>query len=186
MLGTQTNSVHQYQRPDAALPLDPARTTLTGDAEEFKLDKISGQHLQFESALQRRSPGFDSNELGFLRRADQTSWNTWAGYFDRKSNLFYNRFQWNNNWWQYWTTAGLPLERAYNTNVHITFKNNSSFHMGGTLRQLGSTYNDRAARGGPAVRQDHLHLTVAFHTGERSPGAGAIRVAELLPGRRGP
>jgi hypothetical protein len=150
----QTSGVHQYQRPDADLPLDPNLTVLGGDAEEFKFGKIGGQHLMFESAYQRRSPGFETNDMGFLRRADQTSWNTWAGFFDRKARKYYNNFQLNNNWWQYWTTAGLPLEAAYNTNVHITFKNNVGWHMGGTIGQLGTTYDDRGARGGPAIRQD--------------------------------
>src|SRR6185312_17174367 len=58
------------------------------------------------------------------------------------------------NWWQYWTAGGLAQEAAYNTNVHINLKNNWGWHMGGTLGQLGTTYDDRAARGGPAVRQD--------------------------------
>jgi len=40
----------------------------------------------------------------------------------------------NNNWWQWWTTDGLALERAYNTNTHITFKNYWGWHMGGTVR----------------------------------------------------
>ena len=150
----QTNGVHLYQRPDASLPLDPTRTVLEGDAEELKFGKIAGQHLQFESALQRRSPGFETNDLGYLRRADQTSWNTWMGIFDRHARKYYNNLQLNNNWWQYWTTDGLPLEAAYNTNLHITFKNNWGLHTGGTLGQLGTTYDDRAARGGPAVRQD--------------------------------
>jgi hypothetical protein len=146
--------VHYYQRPDANLPLDSNRTTLTGDAEELKIGKVGGQHLMFESSYQRRSAGFETNDLGYLRRADQQSWSTWAGYFDRNERKYYNRFQWNNNWWQYWTTEGLPLEAAYNTNLHITFKNNWGWHMGGTVGQLGTTYDDRAARGGPAVRQD--------------------------------
>jgi hypothetical protein len=68
--------------------------------------------------------------------------------------LFYNRFQWNNNWIQQWTAPGLPLEAAYNSNVQITLKNNWGWHMGGTLGQMGTTYDDRLARGGPAVRQD--------------------------------
>jgi hypothetical protein len=162
----QTNSVHQYQRPDANLPLDPNRTVLSGDAEEFKLGKIGGEHLLFESAYQRRSPGFEINDLGYLRRADQVSWNTWVGYFDRKQRFFYNRFQLNNNWWQYWSTDGLPLEAAYNTNTHITFKNSWGWHMGGTLGQLGTTYDDRTARGGPAVRQSSYISPWFFMNGD--------------------
>lgn len=154
ILGLQTDAVHYYQRPDAGLPLDSNRTVLGGDAEEFKVDKIGGQHIMFESAYQRRSAGFEVNDLGYLRRADQQSWSTWVGFFDRREHLFYKRFQLNNNWWQYWTTAGLPQEAAYNTNVHITLKNDWQFHTGGTIGQLGSTYDDRASRGGPAVRQD--------------------------------
>ncbi len=154
ILGVETDAVHYYQRPDAGLPLDSNRTSLDGDAEEFKFDKVGGQHLMFESAYQRRSAGFEINDLGFLRRADQQSWSTWVGYFDRQQRALYNRFQWNNNWWQYWTTDGLPLEAAYNSNVHITAKNNWSWNMGGTLGQLGTTFDDRGARGGPAIRQD--------------------------------
>ncbi|HKW09225.1 MAG TPA: DUF5916 domain-containing protein [Gemmatimonadaceae bacterium] len=154
MQALQTNSVHGYQRPDARLPLDSNRTVLGGDAEEFKFDKVGGQHLLFESAYQRRSAGFEINDIGYLRRADQTSWSTWVGYFDRNERFFYQRLQWNNNWWQYWTTDGLPLEAAYNTNMHITLKNNWGLHFGGTLGQLGATYDDRSARGGPAIRQD--------------------------------
>ena len=165
MLSLQTNSVHGYQRPDARLPLDSNRTVLGGDAEEFKFDKVSGQHLLFESAYQRRSPGFEINDLGYLRRADQTSWSTWVGWFDRNERFFYQRLQWNNNWWQYWTTDGLPLEAAYNTNFQITLKNNWGVHFGGTLGQLGATYDDRSARGGPAFRQDRYVAPWAFING---------------------
>jgi hypothetical protein len=155
MQALQTNSVHGYERPDARLPLDSNRTALGGDAEEFKFAKVGGQYLLFESAYQRRSPGFEINDIGYLRRADQTSWSTWVGFFDRNERFFYQRFQWNNNWWQYWTsTDGLPLEAAYNTNLHITLKNNWGLHFGGTVGQLGATYDDRSARGGPAIRQD--------------------------------
>jgi len=154
MLGLQTGAVHYYQRPDANLPLDSNRTLLTGDAEELRLGKIAGKHLMFETSYQRRSPGFEVNDLGYLQRADQQSWNTWMGFFDRTQRKLYQRLQWNWNWWQYWATDGLPLEAAVNTNFHLNFKGNSGIHTGGTLGQLGTTYDDRAARGGPAVRQD--------------------------------
>jgi hypothetical protein len=166
ILAMQRNGVHNYQRPDADLPLDSSRTVLRGDAEELKFGKFGGQHLNFESAIQRRSPGFEINDLGFLRRADQVSWSTWAGLFDRKQRRYYNSFQLNNNWWQYWTTDGLPLEAAYNTNLHINFKNNWGLHTGGTVGQLGTVYDDRAARGGPAVRQDRYVAPWLFITGD--------------------
>ncbi len=154
MLALQTDAVHYYQRPDAGLPLDSNRTLLGGDAEEFKFGKVGGEHLMFQSAYQRRSAGFEVNDLGYLRRADEQSWNTWAGFFDRHQRALYNRLQWNSNWMQYWTTSGLPLEAAYNTNIHLTARNNWSWNMGATLGQLGTTYDDRSARGGPAIRQD--------------------------------
>ena len=152
--GIQTDAVHDYQRPDAGLPLDSTRTTLAGNAQSLNFAKVGGQHLLFETSYDRNSAGFEVNDLGYLQRADQTSWSTWAGYFDRHQRRWYNRFQWNFNWWQNWTTSGLPLERAFNTNTHITFRNNWQWNMGGTWGQLGTTYDDRGARGGPAVRQD--------------------------------
>jgi hypothetical protein len=162
----QQNSAHYYQRPDARLPLDVTRTSLTGDAEELKFGKVGGQHLMFETAYLRRSPGFEINDMGFLRRADQQNWSTWVGYFDRREHLFYKRFQLNNNWWQYWTTDGLPLEAAYNMNTHINLKNYWGLHMGGTAGQLGTTYDDRAARGGPAVRNDPYLAPWMFINGD--------------------
>ena len=151
--GTQRDATHYYQRPDA-MRFDSTRTSLSGDVEALGFGKVGGNHLLFQTNYERRSPGFDINDLGYLQRADQVAWSTWAGYFDRHTRKLYQRFQWNFNWWQYWTTAGLPEERAFNTNTHTTFRNTWSLHFGGTVGQLGTTYCYSCARGGPAVRQD--------------------------------
>ena len=47
--------------------------------------------------------------------------------------------RWNFNNWEYWSVAGLPTERAFNTNVHTQFNNRWWLHMGGTLGQIGAT-----------------------------------------------
>ena len=151
---TQTDATHFYQRPDAGVAFDSTRTSLAGDAEGLQFGKVGGNHLLFQTNVERRSPGFETNDLGYLRRADQLAWSTWAGFFDRHTRKLYQRFQWNFNWWQYWTTQGLPEERAFNTNTHTTFNNTWSLHFGGTVGQLGETYCYSCARGGPAVRQD--------------------------------
>ena len=162
---TQRDAVHYYQRPDAGLGVDGTRTSLSGDAEELQFSKVSGNVIG-QTSYQRRSPGFEINDLGYLQRADQQSWSTWVGFFDRKRRALTQRFQWNFNWWQYWTTAGLPEERAFNTNTHTTFNNTWSFHTGFTLGQLGETYCYSCARGGPAVRQEHYFAPWAGLNGD--------------------
>lgn len=151
---TQRSPVHYFQRPDASLGYDPARTSLSGDAEEFFFRKVGGGMLRFETSYQRRSPGFEINDLGFLRRADQQSWSTWSAVQWRRPALFFQQGFWNFNWWQQWTTAGLALDRAFNTNAHFQLNNRWWVHGGGTVMALGETFCDRCARGGPAVRRN--------------------------------
>jgi hypothetical protein len=151
---TQQDPVHLYQRPDGPLVFDSTRTSLSGTNLELRLAKVGGKRLQFETAYQRRTPGFEINDVGFLRQADQQAWTTWATLTFRDPNRVFRELRWNFNNWEYWSAAGLPTERAFNTNVHTRFNNRWWLHLGGTLGQLGATYCDRCARGGPAIRQD--------------------------------
>lgn len=151
---TQRSSVHLYQRPDGPLTFDSTRTALAGTDLELHVAKVGGKRLHFETDYQRRSPGFDVNDVGFLQQADQQQWSTWAALYFRTPNRVFQQLQWNFNNWEYWSAEGLPTERAFNTNTHIQFTNRWWLHLGGTLGQLGATYCDRCARGGPAIRQD--------------------------------
>src|SRR2546425_5617223 len=152
---TQRDAVHYYQRPGAGVSYDPRRTSLSGDAEELFFSKLGGGITRFETSYQRRSQGFEVNDLGFLLQGDQQSWNTWFGVQALHPTALYQQAWWNFNWWQYWTAAGTPVERAANTNGHVQL-NNRWFVMGGIAAgQLGTTFCDRdCTRGGPAVRVD--------------------------------
>lgn len=152
MLLTQQNSVHLYQRPDGGLPLDSARTSLSGDAEEVTFGKSGGNLWRFQTSWERQSPGFEVNDLGYLRRANQQSFNNWMAFTFRKPTRVYRSMQGNFNAWGYWTSAGLPTERALNSNWHVNLANNMWLNAGGTLSQLAGSYCDNCARGGPAVR----------------------------------
>src|SRR5438132_7482615 len=166
---TQRDAVHYYQRPDAGLPLDSTRTSLAGDAEELLFGKVGGGITRFETSNQRRSPGFEVNDLGFLLRADQQSWNNWFGVQSLHPSSLYQTAFWNFNWWQFWNGAGLPLERAANTNVHVQLNNRWWLHAGTTLGHLGPTFDDRRARGGPAVRVDPIVSSWAEWDGDSRP-----------------
>ncbi|MGH7648036.1 MAG: DUF5916 domain-containing protein [Gemmatimonadaceae bacterium] len=151
---TQRDPVHLYQRPDGPLTFDSTRTSLSGTNVEVRAAKVGGKVLQWETAYQRRSPGFEINDTGFLLQADQQEWTSWAALAFRTPNALWQQLRWNFNYWQYWSDAGLPTERAFNTNVHTQFNDRWWLHMGGTVGQLGTTFCDRCARGGPAIRQD--------------------------------
>jgi hypothetical protein len=151
---TQRNQTHYFQSPDGGQALDTTRTALTGHAEELLFGKVAGKTVNFQTAYQRRSPGFEINDLGYLQRAGQQTWMTWVGFFDRAVRPLYQSFQWNWNWIQMWSSRGLALERAANSNLHVTFRNSWNLGFGGTWGQLGSTFCDVCSRGGPAVRQD--------------------------------
>ena len=149
---TQTSSVHLYQRPDADLGLDTTRTSLTGHAEEIAFGKSGGSLIHYQTSYQRQSAGYELNDLGFLRRANKQSVNNWMGANWIKPTKFYRRLSGNFNAWGYWTANGLQLERAVNTNWHLNTTTTMVFNAGTTIYQLGTTFCDNCARGGPAIR----------------------------------
>ena len=150
---TQRDPVHYYQQPDAGLPYDPTRTSLSGDAEEIHIGKFGGGIARFQTSYQRRSPGFEVNDLGFLRRSDQQNFATWFALQFRKPTRIYRSFQMNFNNWEDWTTNGMRTEAGLNTNWHMNLQNNWWVHAGGTINALPGSFCDRCSRGGPAVRR---------------------------------
>ena len=130
---TQLDGVHRYQRPDDNVQFDPTRTSLTGDAERLTVSKFGGGITRFQSVLQRYSPGFESNDLGFQSRADEAMFRNWFSLqFNEPSKLFTRAFL-NFNSMQKWTTEGLPRTIGLNFNWHLQFKNWMWGHVGGNV-----------------------------------------------------
>jgi len=147
----ESNSVHYYQQPNDDVAIDSA-TSLNGTYGQLKFGKYGGGHTRIETSLVRISPGYDVNDLGYLRRADMLDWSTWGALSYQTKNKYWNWAQLNGNHWQHWNTSGLPLENAWNFNGHLGFHNSWNAHLGGTVAGLGKVFCDRCTRGGPAVR----------------------------------
>jgi hypothetical protein len=192
ILLTQQSSVHLYQRPDAGLTLDSARTSLRGDAQQLTFGKYGGSMLHFQTSWDRSSPGFEVNDLGYLRRANQQTFNNWMGFVFREPTRAYRSLAGNFNAWGYWTSAGLPTERGFNTNWHMNLANNMWAHGGVTL--LSGTYCDNCARGGPAFRvsprtnwnlgwqgDDRRRVVPSVFVNGTAADHGATRYAEVTP-----
>ncbi len=149
---TQTQPAHYFQRPDDGIAFDSTRTSLSGSSVELRFAKVGGERTHFETGYARRSTGFETNDMGFLYRADQQTWTNWFAFRWNKPNKVFQRLNWNLNYWQYWTLGGLLEERAFNTNFHTQLNNRWWLHLGGS-HGIGQVYCARGCtRGGPALK----------------------------------
>jgi hypothetical protein len=146
----QENNVHSFQRPDAThVEFDPTRTSLAGNSGFLAFRKISGARVRFESNVGFKSPGFDSNDLGFIRRADQISQSNWLQWRNDTPGTYIRSFRFNVNQWSGHNFDGDRLNFGGNVNAHWTFVNN--WGTGGGFTRNTSGFDDRATRGGPGA-----------------------------------
>ncbi|MEW5983840.1 MAG: DUF5916 domain-containing protein [Acidobacteriota bacterium] len=147
----QTGSVHLFQRPDTDhVGYDATRTSLNGHAGSLSLQKIGGQTVRFSVYGGYKSPGFDINDLGFLRRADQMMQSNWIQFRQDRPFGIFRTVRFNVNQWAAWNFAGDNLFYGGNINAHATFTSNWTFSIG--LNAEGPGLDDRATRGGPAAK----------------------------------
>ena len=158
ILRVQRSSARYFQRPDRragsggpfADRFDPGATSLAGYGAHLRLAKDAGDWL-WEGAAGARSPGFDTNDLGFLPRADYV----WTG-----ANVMR---QWTRpTRWTRTANVVLGAQQQRNYDGDLTGR---ELHLSGTA-QLTSYWtagavlllrpeldDDRLTRGGPVVRR---------------------------------
>ena len=148
---TQRNSVHYYNRPDAGLPYDPARTSLAGTDLSLKADKVAGT-LLYGASYERLSPGFETNDLGFLSQADQQTVQEYATIQSTKPRAFWRNANVTLYQFNQFTANGLPTANFSELDVFTEFRNRMTFSASLWSDNVTTAYCDRCARGGPAVR----------------------------------
>ena len=146
----QQSTVHGYQRPDADhVEFDPARDVLSGHAASFNIGKIGGEKTRFSANYGFKSPGFDINDLGFQRRADERYVSHWFQVRDNTPGRFTRTFSLNFNQYAGWNFAGDRLWSGGNVNMHWTWKNYYTTSFGFNIN--AAPFRDRITRGGPGV-----------------------------------
>ncbi len=150
---TQRSSVHNFQRPDARrLRYDPSQTSMDGAAMSLGLEKQAGL-VRFHSGVHRFTPGFESNDAGFMARVDEMGQSNWVGFNFTRPTAVYRRANLNFNQWAGWNHDGLPLFNGGNVNGSMELQNQMTVHGGIGAIAPGAAYSDRDARGGPAIRR---------------------------------
>ena len=148
----QRSTVHAFQRPDADhVEVDPFATVLNGHAGSVAFNKIAGKRTRLNVNVGFLSPGFDTNDIGFLRRADSIPQSSWfqirwdePGRYVRNVRLNFNQFS-NHNF------GGELLELGYNVNAHWEFQNRWRAGFGVDHRR--GFFDDLLTRGGVGGRR---------------------------------
>ncbi len=149
----QDNAVHYFQRPDADyVDRDPDATLLRGHAGGLSVQKISGERVRFAGTYGYKSPGYETNDLGFQRRADERTMNHWVQWRNNTPGRFTRSYMVNFNQWAGWNFGGDRLFSGGNVNMHWRWQNN--WNNGFGVNVNGSGVRDRATRGGPGVKSN--------------------------------
>jgi len=154
ILATQRNTVHLYQRPDSRLDVDSSATSLDGNRVNLSVGKTGGGVTRFQTGFTQTSAGYEINDAGFLTRADLRSNGNWFGIQLQKPTRYYRRMNVNLNQWNDWNTDGLHLNSGGNININGELPNQWWVFTGYNVNGIGPSYDDRAARGGPALRRN--------------------------------
>lgn len=151
ILEAQESSARYYQRPDNdGATLDPTRTSLTGHAGSVRFRRTNNSDLRFQTGIAWRSPGFEINDLGFMRSTDQINQFTWVGWRKQEPFSVFDRLAINGNQWLDWDYAGNFLGARFNVNGNADFKN--KYSAGFSLTRQESFVSNTELRGGPSSK----------------------------------
>jgi hypothetical protein len=148
----QTNARHDFQRPDLTSEhLDVTRTSLSGYSGAIAFNKIGGEFVHSNSYVYFRTPGFDSNDLGFLRRADQIRQQHWLQLRSNTVTKWFRQRAINFNQWNAWNFDGNMQFGGVNINGNVTLVNNWQMGAGMFAPLPRQGFDDRMTRGGPGI-----------------------------------
>jgi len=149
---TQTSSAHGYDRPDADyLTFDRNRTSLSGFGWRTMVAKQTGKWRPIVG-LSGFTPGFETNDVGFMPRADEITSHFVMNYVNEDvTTHFRERSFWIAKY-QNWNFGHDLLANGLYSNWFLNLKN-YWYQFGWAGAELGGAFDDRKTRGGPVARR---------------------------------
>lgn len=147
---TQESSSRYYQRPDAGhIELDPTRESLTGWGGRAMISKATGIWRPNVS-IQAFSPGFETNDTGFMQRTDIISGHALMEYRNQNPTKRFRERTVYFGVWQNRNFDGDTLERGFFGDAFGVLQ--SYWEYRASLFVSPGAFSDRLTRGGPLVR----------------------------------
>ncbi|MCI0523340.1 MAG: carbohydrate binding family 9 domain-containing protein, partial [Bacteroidales bacterium] len=146
---TQRSPVHNYVRPDADyVEYDPTRTSLSGYGGNLLTGKIGG-NLNLLYLASWKSPGFELNDLGYMRVADQFLGVGVINYSINKPFSIFNRMSFGTNVFHVADFGGNTLMVGDEFSWHAGYKNLWNTYFGGGVNSRER--DNLLLRGGPSM-----------------------------------
>lgn len=163
---TEESSTHYFQRPDKNYArLDTSKTSLSGAGGRIQLVKQNG-HWNFMGAALWKSPGFETNDMGYMRTTDQILGVLWAGYNQFEPKGIYKNFNINSDFYGVTNFGGDITGGGYEWNAFMNMKNFWNVFTGGSLN--APSISTDILRGGPRMKVPaSLNTRIGFSTDSR-------------------
>jgi len=146
---TQKSSARYYQRPDKDYAvLDTDRTSLAGSGGRIQISKLDG-HLNLMGVVLWKTPGFETNDIGYLREADKIMPIFWVGYNQWEPKGIYRNFNINTDVYSIFDFGGTNSTNGFEYNGNMNFKNYWNAWAGGNIQTKGRSNSE--LRGGPMM-----------------------------------
>lgn len=145
----QQFSSHFFQRPDAThVSVDSAAQSLTGYAVDLGFEKTRAEHWLWGVGFEALSPGFDINDAGQMRRADQIEAGGRLTYRETNPGLFQS-FSVRAELDGRWNYDGDRLGTGFELGGNVTLRN--FWRLGAELDLSPRSVSDTGTRGGPLM-----------------------------------
>ncbi len=163
---TQRSSARYFQRPDKNYAkLDPTRTSLFGSGGRMMVSKLNG-HINLMGVVIWKTPGFETNDLGYLQTADQIISVAWIGYNQWEPKAFYRSFNINADVFTSFDFGGKNTMNGFEYNINLNLKNYWSVWGGGNVGI--SAVDGSMLRGGPMMKiPGRMNFRGGFSTDNR-------------------
>jgi hypothetical protein len=150
MIRAQKAPARYYQRPDAPhLGFDPNRTSLSGFSSSFALGKIGGGHWRWSIEGMVRSPGFEVNDMGYLRWADWVNQRIQVSYLEFKPGKIFRDYDISFSISNDWDYALTHLDIRENLSFKFRFLNYWNVNL--NISRESEHLKIDILRGGPAI-----------------------------------
>ncbi|WP_051538889.1 DUF5916 domain-containing protein [Prolixibacter bellariivorans] len=162
MLYQQLSSRRYYQSPDAAHSVDTTLTSMIGSGGSLMFSKGGNKGFNYGTLITWRSPGFETNDIGYLKKSDYVFQDIWAEYIISKPFSIFRLVDLNADVSTVWNFRRREMY-SINTSGYFEFTNHWNLNL--QLSRTGENIQRATLRGGPSLkRPGYFEYLVMAHT----------------------